>query len=120
MWSLHAEQTCQIDATRLDNYGLAVVPNGQNNDCLTASDFTLYSASSHDINNGQKMTCNLQCKGGWHWEDSDTTPTMSCNDNTQNPTSPSGASHYTRCTGTWYIMYDSHNGIVCRIGDLLW
>ena len=117
MSSLHAEQTCQVDNTKLQDNGLALVQNPQGNECGTSNNFRLYSESSH--NNAQKTTCELKCQVGWHLSQ---TPTMSCGDDTQNRNSASGVSSYTACTRTWYIyiVNDSHNGIVCPIGDLLW
>ena len=99
MWSLHAEQTCQIDDAQLQTNRLALVQNGQGDKCGTTNDFRLYSESSH--NDAQKTTCELQCQDGWYLAEP---PTMSCGDNTQNHTSASGTPSYTKCARTWYIM----------------
>ena len=116
MWSLHAEQTCQVDdAQVLLAKGLALVQNGQAEECGTAdSGFKLYSASNR--NKGQKTTCELKCIDGWYL---DGTPTMSCGDGA-NRTTASGTPSYTACERKWCITNRSHNIIVCRIGDLLW
>ena len=107
MWSLHAEQTCQIVANQLQT-GYALAQNGQGTDCGT--DFVLYAV-------GTPTTCDLQCEDGWYHTQGQT-PTMSCGPNSGR-TSASGESSYTKCERKWYIMNGSHNVIVCRIGDLL-
>ena len=116
MWSLRAEQTCEIDdAQSLAARGLAYVPNGQGDECGTSdASFKLYSSSNR--NNGQETTCELTCLDGWYL---DATPTMSCGDGA-NLTTASGTTSYTACARTWCITNRSHNVIVCRIGDLLW
>ena len=116
MWSLHAEQTCEVDdAGSLAARGLAYVQNGEADECGTAdASFKLYSESNR--NNGQKTTCELKCLDGWYLDE---TPTMSCGDGS-NRTTASGTTSYTPCARTWCITNRSHNDIVCRMGDLLW
>ena len=117
MWSLHAEQTCQVDDAQLLAKGLALVQSGQggSGECEAAdTDFKLYSASSRQT--GEATTCVLKCKDGWYL---DGTPTMSCG-NGADDTEESGAPSYTACQSKSCIANRSHNVIVCRIGDLLW
>ena len=117
MWSLHAEQTCQVGDAQLLANGLALVQSGQggSGECEAASTgFKLYSAGSRQT--GQATTCDLKCKDGWYL---DGTPTMSCG-NGADDTEESGAPRYTACKSKSCIANRSHNVIVCRIGDLLW
>ena len=117
MWSLHAEQTCQVDDDQiLAAKGLALVQSGQDGECAAAdTGFKLHSASSRK--DEQKTTCDLKCKDGWYL---DGTPTMSCGDGA-NRITDSGTTSYTKCARKSCIANRSHNVIiVCRIGDLLW
>ena len=117
MWSLHAEQTCQVDDDQLlAAKGLALVQSGQDGECAAAdTDFKLYSASSRK--DEQKTTCDLKCKDGWYL---DGTPTMSCGDDADR-TTDKGKTSYTPCARKSCIANRSHNVIIgCRIGDLLW
>ena len=115
MWSLHAEQTCQVDDDELLARGLALVQSGQDGECAAAdTDFKLYSASN--LQTGQATTCTLKCKDGWYLDE---TPTMSCGDGANRITA-SGRPSYSTCASKSCIANRSHNVIVCRIGDLLW
>ena len=116
MWSLHAEQTCEIeDADSLATRGLAYVTDGQGDPCGTADDnFKLYASSNRD--NNQETDCELTCLAGKYLA---VTPKMSCGDGA-NLTTASGTPSYTACERTWCITNRSHNVIVCRIGDVLW
>ena len=116
MWSLHAEQTCEIENPQsLAARGLAYVTDGQGDPCGTADDnFKLYASSNRDDN--QETDCELTCLAGKYLA---VTPKMTCGDGA-NHTTESGTPRYTACARTWCITNRSHNVIVCRIGDLLW
>lgn len=108
MWSLRAEQTCQIDEDQLQT-GYALAQNAQGTECRT--DSVLYAVGTN------ARTCDLQCDDGWYHTQNQT-PTMSCGPKSDH-NSADGESSYTGCERKWSIMNGSHNGIVCRIGDLL-
>ena len=109
MWSLHAEQTCQIDQSQFQP-GYELVQNGQGTQCRITNSFKLYAVTTDE------RTCDLQCKNGWY--ETETPPTMSCVGK-DDQTSASGDTSFSGCERKWRIINGSHNGIVCRIGDLL-
>ena len=110
-----AGQTCTISSTDVTAKGL--VPGGDDGQCEGTNAFTLYGVT---LNNDEKKECGLTCIDGWFRVTGDPSPKVWYNPDTSNGrTSSSGLTRYIECQRTYVVYTSAHNGIVCRIVDLL-